>query len=185
VGGPNGQEAPIRTRLRLLAAGLLAAAALAEAAPATAQEDPPTIVSDVSGAELENILQISGFSAQLTADEGGNPALLAEVDSVRFIVRTFGCSDAEAPRCDQLMFFANFDLGREVTEDDFRTINNYNDSNVFGRGYVLENSGRVGVDLVVNLRGGVTVEHFIENLRVWIAVLEAFAEELNARPVVS
>jgi len=76
--------------------------------------------------------------------------------------------------CENLVFFANFPLGRTVTADDFRIVNRFNDSQVFGRAYILESRQTVGVDYVIDLGGGVSEDHLAQNISRWADVIAAF-----------
>lgn len=77
------------------------------------------------------------------------------------------------------MFFANFDLGRDVSSGDYRAVNKFNESQVFGRAYVIERQSQVGVDYVIELGGGVTEEHLAENIGRWADVISAFVEKFR------
>ena len=164
---------------------IVAAVFMTGLAPATAQADQSqTIVSGLSGSDLIAMLRASGFTVQGGHDNTGRPIAFAEYNSIKFVVRTFECR-GEQPVCQQLMFLANFNLGREVTEADYRAINRYNDSNVFGRGYVLESDNAIGVDMVLNVSGGVTIANLASNVRMWVSVLGEFMTELGGASAVS
>ena len=77
------------------------------------------------------------------------------------------------------MFFANFALGRDVTSSDYRIVNGFNDSQVFGRAYVIEATGEVGVDYVIELGGGVTEAHLAQNISRWADVINAFVSKFQ------
>ena len=96
----------------------------------------------------------------------GAPVANGTAGEISFYVRALSCSGAPAA-CENLVFFANFDLGREASTSDYQIVNSFNDSHVFGRAYVLANKNQVGVDYVIELGGGVTEEHLSENVGRW------------------
>jgi len=66
---------------------------------------------------------------------------------------------------------------------DLVAVNNYNESQVFGRAYVLRSSGEsgeVGVDYVIELGGGVSKEHIEENVARWADVVAAFIQTMTS-----
>ncbi|MEM8985575.1 MAG: YbjN domain-containing protein [Pseudomonadota bacterium] len=165
---------------RFLAATLIAASIFAATAPASAQNGDQ-IVGGVTGMELQQILSAAGFSASVASDRStGAPVIVGQAGQFPFYVRTFGCEDdGGQERCDQLLFFANIELDREITEEDYKIVNRYNESKVFGRGYVIEERQAVGVDFAVNLRGGVTISNLADSVSNWINVLDDFIAQLN------
>ncbi len=154
---------------------LAAAAILLGAAPAHAQT-----VESVTAETLESVLEGAGLGPSMTEDaSSGAPVANASVGEVQFWVRALDCSGAPAA-CENLVFFANFDLGRSVTATDYRVINNFNDSQVFGRAYIIEKQNQVGVDYVIDLGGGVTEQHLTNNISRWADVVAAFVEKFSS-----
>lgn len=151
----------------MAAAALLMAAA--SAAPAAAQ----TKIA-LTAAELGAVLEAAGLSAEVTEDaKTRNPVASAQAGTIQFWVRALDCKGAPKA-CSTLMFFANFDLGREATAKDFQTVNAFNDRQVFGRAYLLRQRNEVGVDYVIELEGGVTPDHISKNIARWADVIDAF-----------
>lgn len=156
---------------RLIAIGFAAAAM---ASTASAQ-----VIEAVDAEQLEQALADAGLSPNMMADSAtGAPVAHGLAGDFTFFVRALGCS-GEPMACENLMFFANFELGREVAPDDYRTVNQFNDSQVFGRAYVLERQSQVGVDYVIELGGGVTPEHLSENIGRWADVISAFVDSFR------
>ncbi|MEO1135992.1 MAG: YbjN domain-containing protein, partial [Pseudomonadota bacterium] len=79
-----------------------------------------------------------------------------------------------------LMFFAEFELGRDETPGDYRIVNGFNDQQVFGRAFVLPKVDKVGVDYVIELGGGVSEKHLTENVGRWADVLAEFLTTFQA-----
>ena len=108
----------------------------------------------------------------------GAPVATGTAGQFQFYVRAMACSGDPAA-CENLLFFANFPLGRSVSAQDYRIVNGFNDSQVFGRAYILESQQTVGVDYVIELGGGVTEDHLAQNVGRWADVIGAFVAEFQ------
>ncbi|MEL7490247.1 MAG: YbjN domain-containing protein [Pseudomonadota bacterium] len=149
--------------------------AAASLSAATAQT-----TSAVTAAELESALEAAGLTPTMTEDAAtGAPVANATVGEIMFWVRAMDCGGSPAA-CENLVFFANFDLGRAVNATDYRVVNNFNDSQLFGRAYILERQNQVGVDYVVELGGGVSSEHLSQNVSRWADVIDAFVQKFSS-----
>ena len=161
---------------KVLARVTLAAAALLVSAGAASAQ----MKSALTAADIEQILTDAGLSPVLTEDAAtGAPVARATIGEIVFWVRAFDCSGSPAA-CENIMFFANFELGRAPTQNDFRVINGFNDGQLFGRAYVLEAKSQVGVEYVVELGGGVSMDHITENVARWADVVAAFLDRMRA-----
>ncbi len=166
-----------RAAARTLACGV---AGLAMAASASAQN-----VTAVTAEELEQVLADAGLNPEMTEEAATRaPVASGRVGDISFWVRALDC--AGVPKaCENLVFFANFSLGREATPQDFRIVNSFNDSQVFGRAYVLPGRNEVGVDYVIDLGGGVAMDHLTGNVARWSDVLGAFIDRFQAGEPIS
>ncbi len=136
-------------------------------------------LGSVTGDQLENALTEAGLSPSMMEDAAnGAPVAQGKAGDFGFYVRALSCSGSPAA-CETLVFFANFELGRAPTPGDYRIVNGFNDSQVFGRAYVLENTSEVGVDYVIELNGGVTEEHLSQNISRWADVISAFVSKFQ------
>ena len=153
----------------------IAAAALLAFAPAHAQ-----IKVALTGEELGSVLSAAGLQANIVEDaKTGAPVATAQAGSIQFWVRALDC--AGAPKaCSTLMFFANFELGREATPADYKAVNAFNDRQVFGRAYLLPAKNLVGVDYVLELQGGVSPDHISGNIARWTDVIDAFIAHFSS-----
>lgn len=159
--------------MTIIAAG--AAACLAGADAADAQT-----TSAVTAAELEAALTEAGLSPAMTQDAAsGAPVARGSAGDIIFWVRALDCAGAP-PACENLLFFANFDLGRATTPKDYEIINAFNERQVFGRAYIIEGRNQVGVDYVIDLAGGVTAEHLALSIGRWADVIAAFIDNFRA-----
>ncbi len=130
--------------------------------------------SAVTAAELETILGEAGFPASVIEDaRTGAPVANVQGDGVQYWVRALDCGGAPKA-CSTLVFFANFELGRSATATDYEVVNRFNDSQVFGRAYLLAGRNQVGVDYVIELDGGVSMDHIVKNISRWADVIGAF-----------
>jgi len=137
------------------------------------------VLDSVNGDQLSAALSAAGLSPTMIEDAAtGAPVARGAAGDFGFFVRALSCS-GKPPACENLVFFANFDLGRSVTTKDYRIINSFNDSQVFGRAYILENQNQVGVDYVIELGGGVSPEHLAQNINRWADVISAFVAKFQ------
>lgn len=136
-------------------------------------------IEAVTGDQLEAALEAAGLSPTMLEDGAtGAPVASGQAGEFAFFVRAMSCSGVPAA-CENLMFFANFELGRSATTNDLRVVNQFNDSQVFGRAYVLEEKNQVGVDYVIELGGGVSEDHLAQNISRWADVISAFVAKFR------
>lgn len=136
-------------------------------------------ISAVTAEELEAALSEAGLSPTMLEDAAsGAPVANGRAGEFNFFVRALDCAGAP-PACETLMFFANFELGRPATAQDFRITDDFRDGQVFGRAYVLESQNSVGVDYVIELGGGVSKEHLAQNIGRWADVIGAFVSKFQ------
>ncbi|WP_165793557.1 YbjN domain-containing protein [Hyphococcus luteus] len=165
-----------RIRKFLTGAASFGAAGVLALAPAGAVAQT---LDAVTADQLEDALEDAGLSPDMMADEAtGAPVAAGKAGQFGFYVRALSCSGAPQA-CETLVFFANFELGRDVAPSDYRIVNGFNDSQVFGRAYVLEGTSEVGVDYVIELDGGVTEEHLSQNISRWADVISAFVSKFQ------
>lgn len=130
--------------------------------------------SAVTAAELEQILSGAGLAVKVIEDASTRaPVAHVQAGAVQYWVRALDCSGAPKA-CSTLVFFANFELGRAVASDDYEVINRFNDSQVFGRAYLIPGRNQVGVDYVIELDGGVSMDNITRNISRWADVINAF-----------
>jgi len=160
---------------RRIAASMAGAAALLFAQGAAAE-----LRESVTAAELKSILEAAGMNPTLLADQTtGAPVAIGKAGEVEFVVRALDCSGTPAA-CENLLFFANFRLGRALTVRDYQIVNWFNESQVFGRAYVIPARNEVGVDYVIELGGGVAKTHLEQNVQRWTDVIGAFIAKFTA-----
>ena len=158
--------------MRRLLAGAIAAAFIFGAAQAQT-------LGAVTADQLEEALTAAGLDPSMMEDQAtGAPVAQGKAGQFGFYVRALSCSGSPKS-CETLVFFANFELGREAAPSDYRIVNGFNDSQVFGRAYVLEGTQEVGVDYVIELNGGVSEEHLSQNISRWADVIAAFVSKFQ------
>jgi len=150
----------------------IGAAAMASSAAAQTRDS-------VTADELETILTDAGLGPTLIADAAtGAPVASATVGEVKFWVRALDCSGSPKA-CENLVFFANFNLPEPLSPKTYVTINRFNESQVFGRAYIIEGKKQVGVDYVIELGGGVSMDHVTKNVSRWADVIANFIEKFR------
>ncbi|MGV6802208.1 MAG: YbjN domain-containing protein [bacterium] len=165
----------IRQLLKLGIIGIFAA--IASLNHAAAEQ---SVRQSLSAREIGSLLSDAGLDASLMQDqESGLPVALGNMDGINFVIRALDCDGLPA-RCKQLLFFANFNLGREVVDQDYKIVNDFNDSNMDGRAYVIEETGEIGVDFYIDLTGGVTSDHIMNRVERWQNVISDFLQEMRA-----
>ncbi|MEZ5893786.1 MAG: YbjN domain-containing protein [Parvularculaceae bacterium] len=136
-------------------------------------------VGAVTASQLEQALAAANLNPTMMTDSAsGAPVASGQAGPFGFYVRALSCQGSPAA-CETLMFFANFKLGRAVTAQDYRIVNSFNESQVYGRAYVIEGTGEVGVDYVIELDGGVSEDHLSQNIGRWADVISAFVAKFQ------
>ena len=137
------------------------------------------LIEALTGDQLEEALSAADLSPTIIVDaDTGAPVASGKAGDFDFFVRALSCSGAPKA-CENLMFFANFELGRDVTDRDYQIVNRFNESQVFGRAYIIESKNEVGVDYVIELSGGVSEDHLAENIGRWADVISAFVAKFR------
>ena len=130
--------------------------------------------SAVTAAELEAILSGAGLAVNVIEDAATRaPVAHVQAGGVQYWVRALDCSGSPTA-CSTLVFFANFELGRAAAPGDYEVVNRFNDSQVFGRAYLIPGRNQVGVDYVIELDGGVSMDNITKNISRWADVINAF-----------
>ena len=138
------------------------------------------LIDRVTGDQLEAALSSANLNPKIISDSAtGAPVAKGKAGQFEFYVRAMSCTGSPSA-CENLMFFANFQLGRGVTAQDYQIVNQFNESQVFGRAYVIGAKNEVGIDYVVELGGGVSEAHLSENIGRWADVISAFVEKFSA-----
>lgn len=169
------------TFARAALVGTVAVAAMAGSATAQTR-------SSFTVTELKSVLSQAGLSPKIVKDQTlkdkarAPRAIQGTVKSDKgtftFFVRGKGCKGAP-PACEIYIFFANWNLDRDATPADLRIANKFNDTKHYGRAYVLQAKRQVGVDYVVELRGGVTRDYMIARAKRWPAVISAYVAHIR------
>jgi putative sensory transduction regulator len=151
---------------------LAAAAALgAFAHPAYAQmvraQDPQSLVNAMQGA---------GYTAKLGVDKVGDPKIDSSVSGSKFTLFFYNCTDNKA--CATVQFHSGYDVSTAVP---LERINEWNQSQRFGRAY-LDKEGDPVIEMDLDLDdGGVSTALFTDNLEFWDAVLGKFERHIGFR----
>jgi len=155
------------------------AAILFFAVPALAEDE---VLHAITGQQLVDILEGQGFAADLTHDGYGDPLVVAQAGGIDFTIITYGCDGASVPACARLQMAAQFALPEGASEGDIAMMNAYNQRFLFGRAYI-DQEGAATVDYVINLNRGISEDNLMENLMIWLHVLNEFVNGLGGRDV--
>ncbi len=153
---------------------------LAQAQPRDMARDMASNMADsLTAAQIGAALEEAGFEVTMSEDrDSGHPVARGNIGNLVFIVRAMDCEGSPLA-CRQLLLFANFDLGREITDRDFRIVNGFNDSAMDGRAYVLERTNQIGIDFIIDLSGGVSNNHIAHRLSRWEGVIANFIDQFT------
>lgn len=142
-------------------------------------------LSKLTAVQVERALSDAGFSPKIIKKNTKGKLVLggtitqSKGSKIKFWVRTRGCK-GKPTACENFIFFANFNLGRDVKSSDFHTMNSFNDTQVYGRAYVLKKSKQIGVDLMLDLSGGVSRKHLSQRIQRWPKVVKKFMDRVRA-----
>lgn len=158
------------------------AATVAQALSPTAAQ----VASALTGDEIEAVLTEAGLSAQALLDSKTKTPVfkVSTEDGGEFWVRTLDCRGA-TPSCATLVFFRNYTLQEGAASPaHYEIVNDYNESKLSGRAYVLKGAGpngadQVGVDYVIELEGGVSKEHLARRVAHWAEVVRTFVQSFR------
>lgn len=148
--------------MRYLLVALAFAAALA-AAPAHADTEKRTVYINLTGPELQTLLEQWGFRADLSADQEGDPMITSSVNGINFTVFFYGCDERQPRRCDSIGYSAGFDMEQPLAAD---YMNDWNRYNRFGKAYV-DDEGNAYLAMNINVDGGVSEAGLRDWLRWW------------------
>ncbi|MGH1465587.1 MAG: YbjN domain-containing protein [Cognatishimia sp.] len=138
--------------LRTSVAAIMLAAPMALAANAE-------VMHHLSVKDMVAIMEQNDWPHDVQSNkETGDPVVTFEAEGYKIVMRAVDCA---ATQCEAMMVFANFDVGRPVGIADFLAVSDFNDANIRGRSYVNIQENKIGLDLVVDLRGGVTADHVL------------------------
>jgi hypothetical protein len=141
----------------------------------TAQADgKPQIVDGSDPEALVSIIQDLGYRARLEVDGAGDPLIRSSVGGTQFAVVFYGCTENH-DQCQILLFKAGYELKRKVG---LELINQWNATRLFGRAY-LDDVDDPWLELVLNVRGGVTREQFEQTFDWWESSVGEFEKELG------
>ena len=160
--------------------GAIAAAALL-ALPASAQ-----VKTALTGDEIAGVLSDAGLSATAMSDfRTGAPVFKVDSEVGEFYVRALDCGGAREVACATLVLFRNFSLQEgKAAPMHYDIVNEYNETKLSGRAYVLKGTGpagedQVGIDYVVELDGGVSKEHLARRIALWTDIVRTFVQKFR------
>ncbi|HEY6663190.1 MAG TPA: YbjN domain-containing protein [Sphingomicrobium sp.] len=145
---------------------LLSAASSAEAQMVRAQ-DPQSIVKAMQG---------SGYTAELTADQTGDPMIRSAAGGTNFQLLFYNCTNHR--ECATVQFHVGYDL---KTSPSLESINEWNRTQRFGSAHLdKENDPILEMDVDLD-DGGLSPLLFIDNIEFWTSALGRFEKHIGYR----
>lgn len=141
-------------------------------------DDSPQIVDGTDPGALVAIIQDLGYRARLEVDGDGDPMIRSSVGGTEFALVFYGCSE-DHDGCQILLFKAGYEMKRKV---DLELINEWNATRLFGRAY-LDDVDDPWIEMVLNVRGGVTREQFEKTFHWWESSVGEFEKEIGLGPI--
>ena len=139
----------------LLAASLSVASVQAE--PLVDATNPDTLVQLVRGFG----------SATLEKDDYGDPLITGRINGSKYGVYFYGCEDGRD--CNDVQFSAAW-AGYDVS---MNRINEWNKTKRYGKAY-LDDDGDPNIELIVNLKYGVSRDNFDDTIDWWMLTMNEF-----------
>ena len=155
----------------------LVAGWLASAGAGQASTQIMPVYPDITGPELQELLQDWGYRAALSTDGVGDPKIETSTQGLRFTIYFYGCDQAAVRTCRSLTFRAGFDL-----EDGFglASINDWNRGSRAGMAYLDEEDDPI-LEMHVNLDGGASADLLKDWMFWWDKALGEFVEVIGWR----
>jgi len=146
---------------------LVSAASSAGAQQLVRAQDPQSLV---------RAMQANGYTAQLTADQTGDPMIRSAAGGTNFQVLFYNCTNHR--ECATVQFHVGYDL---KTAPSLESINEWNRSQRFGSAHLdKENDPILEMDVDLD-DGGLSPLLFIDNLEFWTSALGRFEKHIGYR----
>ena len=158
----------------ILIATFLALTSIGAASAADTPAKPALKLLDhgITRVELIEILSAHGMTVKDSTTSDEDPWLSAKTPKgTEFYVNMYDCSGtgAEARRCNNLQFLAQWDVAKDAGVD---SANVYNQKFVFGRAYLSKDGKMFMFDYSVNIKDGVTTANLKRQVDNWLRVLD-------------
>ncbi len=146
---------------------LVSAASSAGAQQLVRAQDPQSLVK---------AMQANGYTAQLTADQTGDPMICSAAGGTNFQVLFYNCTNHR--ECATVQFHVGYDL---KTAPSLESINEWNRTQRFGSAHLdKENDPILEMDVDLD-DGGLSPLLFIDNLEFWTSALGRFEKHIGYR----
>jgi hypothetical protein len=119
-------------------------------------------------------MQASGWIVTMGTDNDGDPKISSRVDSTKFHVYFYGCTDNKD--CKSILIKAGYDLKTPMSAT---KVNEWNRNKRFGKAYI-DDDGDPFLEMDVNLDfDGVGAKNFEDTLDWWRMTVESFEEFID------
>ncbi len=150
-------------------------ALFADMPDANADTDAKYVYTNITGPELQRLIQKWGYRAELDTDSTGDPKINSAVAGANFSIYFYGCDDQTPKRCDSISFSAAFDLDNGLTAG---YINEWNRTKRFGNAWI-DDEGDPFLNMQVNIDGGIAEEGIRQNLDWWEIGMSGYLEYIG------
>lgn len=126
----------------------------------------------IDGTDPSEILSLAkGWgSASLQRDNADNPMIVGRIEGIKYVIFFYNCDDNHA-NCTYINFAATF----ETSSTTLDKINQWNASRPFGVATMIDDD-TVGIELAVNLKGGVSRENLDDIIDWWRVASRGFLD---------
>lgn len=161
---------------RGFATGLFAMAMVFTAvAPAASEVTVEQAYTQITGPELQGLMQDWDYRAELDVDNVGDPKITSNSNGVSYAVFFYECDDQTPKQCGSLGLSISFDL---ETPFDIARINEWNLTKRFASA-ALDDEGDPKLEMSVNVVGGVTAKGLREWFDWWETGLGEFLQHID------
>lgn len=105
--------------------------------------------------------------ANLEKDSDGDPKIVGKLDGRTYVIYFYGCT--KGLNCKDIVLRAGWGDTKMKVED----MNRWNSETRFGKAY-LDKDGDPTVEMVINLKGGVSRENLYDTFDFWRVVVDKF-----------
>ncbi len=165
----NATKRSLRVTMFLLATVMSAWTPASTAAPAEAP-----VYSEISGPELQSILQDLGYRAELGEDSVGDPKIRTSMNGFTVNIYTYNCNSGH---CQNIQFRVGLDLRDGTT---LERVNEYNSTKIYGTAW-MDDENDPWLDLLHNVADGVTAENLKYTVERFEQATQTFADHFKFR----
>ncbi len=167
------KENAVKQSLRVII--LLHAAVMSAWTPASiGATSEAQVYADISGPELQNLLQDLGYRAELTEDAVGDPKIRTSMNGFTVNIFTYNCTYGS---CKNIQFRIGLDLTNGTS---LERVNEYNRTEIYGQAW-MDDENDPWLDMLHNVADGVTDENLAYTIERFERAIQTFADHFKFR----